>query len=78
MAEDLMIGFNFNDRADNLAKDTAVVEAMDLLFVEAGFDPSIGHLRNGEEDEIRLRPAEFDDPEIFESFDYADGFDFGM
>lgn len=76
MADDMMVGFKFDE--DYIARDADVLKTTELLFAEAGIDSKIGHLRNGEEDEIRLKPADFDGGGFFESFDYADGFEFGM
>lgn len=73
MAEDGLLGFKFADFEDNLSRDTEILEATELLFVEAGFDFPGSELMEGE-DEIRLRPAEFEEGLT----EFSDGFEFGF
>lgn len=77
MAEDGILGFKFNDREEDFARDVKILEATKLLFSETGFDSGLGHLAEGE-DEILMKPAEFDGGEFRESFEFVDSFDFAM
>ena len=74
MAEDLMIGFKFYDREDNMDKDMDVWQASDALFNEAAFD----HLGGAAKETQKVESETVERFDEMENFDFTEGFDFIM
>ncbi len=72
MAEDALFGFKFRDSKD-LAEDAAVLEISEHLFSEIAMD----HLGGKEEPAERMM-REVEPEDMFDSFDYTEGFDFAL
>ncbi|MCG6903728.1 MAG: hypothetical protein LJE68_13715 [Rhodobacter sp.] len=76
MAEDLMMGFKFYDREDNMQKDADIWEVSDRLFSESMFD-SIGKTAEDAKIAESFDAAHDIGPlDGLANFDFTEGFDF--